>query len=315
MPQAHPQSSTIKLTPGDYFHDGCEVLKVVTDWHTFLRNSLRKTDTITPLILDLVDNSMLVGNLSLRMGAKDLCDKLEKVLLQSKMNHRISCPETVLNFLLEVDKEVPASKGESVSSEPMPDNAQTGNEIQDRKARKSKLLDVPLKKTTHRSSYPKSALVSPSRSSRPPSIKEPEAETALSFEVPKFREALDEGFLRKDFGGQQVESPTQLEEHPTSQAKDRQNSPFDNSRPSMSPQYQTLAVSPNFARTRQKFKTTKSCNVFQARAEIKEREGNSKGLFRRKRKDTRDTILVRHYSNRDIVSSFGNIAINFSARS
>ncbi|PVH68936.1 hypothetical protein DL98DRAFT_627424 [Cadophora sp. DSE1049] len=44
---------------GDYFHDGRNVLKVVTSWHRHLRSSLRRSDTITSKILDLVDKDLL----------------------------------------------------------------------------------------------------------------------------------------------------------------------------------------------------------------------------------------------------------------
>ncbi|KAI1209587.1 uncharacterized protein F4807DRAFT_97731 [Annulohypoxylon truncatum] len=45
----------------DAFHNGVDVLPEVRDWHRYLRKVLRVADTITGRILDLVDETMLLG--------------------------------------------------------------------------------------------------------------------------------------------------------------------------------------------------------------------------------------------------------------
>lgn len=43
------------------FHNGVDVLPEVRDWHNYLRKVLRVTDTVTGRILDLIDETMLLG--------------------------------------------------------------------------------------------------------------------------------------------------------------------------------------------------------------------------------------------------------------
>ncbi|TDZ20068.1 putative serine/threonine-protein kinase MPS1-like protein [Colletotrichum orbiculare MAFF 240422] len=51
----------------DAFHDGTEVLLAVTEWHDYLRNSMRRADTISHRVLDLVEEGMLVQDPSKRL--------------------------------------------------------------------------------------------------------------------------------------------------------------------------------------------------------------------------------------------------------
>lgn len=55
---------------GDGFHDGSMVLEAVTQWHKYLRNCSRRYDDITPAILGLVDQHMLVESESRWNSAK-----------------------------------------------------------------------------------------------------------------------------------------------------------------------------------------------------------------------------------------------------
>jgi len=72
------------LLPGDYFHDGRNVLEVVKNWHALLRTSLRNTDTITSRVLDLVDSAMLIPdnsqNGNARATAGSVYSKLQNIL-------------------------------------------------------------------------------------------------------------------------------------------------------------------------------------------------------------------------------------------
>ena len=141
----------------DYFHDGKTALSDVTSWHQVLRGALRKSDTITSRILDLVDEKMLLGTAQERIKAKDLCAELERITLASEAESRHDFPENVKGVLLEVDDTAP-HKFEYPSSETIVGIGPSGTNQQDRPTRKSILLDRPLMKTAHRSEYHKSML-------------------------------------------------------------------------------------------------------------------------------------------------------------
>ena len=92
------------LSSGDYFHNGTHVLDDVLQWHDVLRNSLRKTDTITSAVLDLVDRMMLT-DVSTRIDAESLCTELVEILHQCQAQPRESIPKSILDNFLEVDNE------------------------------------------------------------------------------------------------------------------------------------------------------------------------------------------------------------------
>ena len=69
---------------GDYFHDGTDVLAVVTSWHNFLRSTLRKSDTVTSKILNIVDQRLLVNAIKERIDAKALSVQLSHVFEESE---------------------------------------------------------------------------------------------------------------------------------------------------------------------------------------------------------------------------------------
>ncbi|KAK0114162.1 hypothetical protein ONS95_013663 [Cadophora gregata] len=71
-------------THGDHFHDGSEVLSAVLNWHTFLRNAVRKNDAITSRVLDLVEQKMLLGDAKSRIKAAQTCDELERILKEAE---------------------------------------------------------------------------------------------------------------------------------------------------------------------------------------------------------------------------------------
>lgn len=99
----------------DAFHDGRKVLPAVTEWHLYLRNSSRKSDTITDRILDLVDHHMLKPKPGQRLTLEKLCNELENILTVAKDNYRKQLdkrnlaklsPET-LKALLDLDNQAP----------------------------------------------------------------------------------------------------------------------------------------------------------------------------------------------------------------
>ncbi|KAI1081682.1 hypothetical protein F5B20DRAFT_52386 [Whalleya microplaca] len=75
-------------TADDAFHDGVRVLQEVTDWHDFLRGVMRKSDTITELILDLVDKNMLLSKPERRLNSKDLYIELRNQLGRAEIQYK-----------------------------------------------------------------------------------------------------------------------------------------------------------------------------------------------------------------------------------
>ena len=63
---------------GDHFHDGSKVLSTVADWHKYLKSMIRKADTVTESVLDLVEKGMLTES-RFRMTSKALCDGLNEI--------------------------------------------------------------------------------------------------------------------------------------------------------------------------------------------------------------------------------------------
>ncbi|KAK8134175.1 hypothetical protein PG984_006187 [Apiospora sp. TS-2023a] len=80
------QAKTIP-TAADAFHDGQQVLSAVTEWHEYLRASMRKSDTITPEILELIDTKMLQSAPQQRLGSRELVRKLRGNIATAKATH------------------------------------------------------------------------------------------------------------------------------------------------------------------------------------------------------------------------------------
>jgi hypothetical protein len=74
---------------GDYFHDGTNVLDIVTSWHEFLRHSVRKSDTITSKVLDIVDRGLLVSNIKERFDADMLHEQLKSCIREGEQGARL----------------------------------------------------------------------------------------------------------------------------------------------------------------------------------------------------------------------------------
>ena len=99
----HPPNTSINtaLEPpqGDHFHDGHQVLQDVTTWHAYLRTVLRKSDTITSQVLDLVDKQMLLGSAERRITATKLCSKLDLILTSRPESNTSRLPNTIVTAL------------------------------------------------------------------------------------------------------------------------------------------------------------------------------------------------------------------------
>ena len=96
---------SVEISESDQFHDGFEVLRAVSDWHKYLRTVIRKTDTITSQVLDLVDNSMLVASPDHRIDASTLCAKLDSILKSCPRQSEPELPENIVTLLGEIDEE------------------------------------------------------------------------------------------------------------------------------------------------------------------------------------------------------------------
>jgi hypothetical protein len=74
---------------GDYFHDGTNVLDVITSWHEFLRNCVRKSDAITSKVLDIVDQGLLVSNIKERFDSNTLHERLKCSIREGEQRARL----------------------------------------------------------------------------------------------------------------------------------------------------------------------------------------------------------------------------------
>jgi hypothetical protein len=98
----------------DRFHDGSVVLPEVKKWHNYLRGHLRQSDTATSLVLDLIEHKMLQTETNDRIGMKELCTQLKKLIKDAKeeatelATHTIITDSLVLKALLTLEKEAQA---------------------------------------------------------------------------------------------------------------------------------------------------------------------------------------------------------------
>jgi hypothetical protein len=99
--------NTVKFAGSrDAFHDEEKVLDAITIWHEYVKGQTRKSDTITPAILDLVDGSMLLRGPNERLSMSRLCDMLLEITRTAeKESATILQPhESVLRSLQQTDR-------------------------------------------------------------------------------------------------------------------------------------------------------------------------------------------------------------------
>jgi serine/threonine protein kinase len=131
----------------DCFHNRSEVLPEVTSWHKSLRAKLRKTDTVTALVLDLIDHSMLLGDPTKRLSARETCAELRRIYkeakeAQVKIDEKV--PEMIMDALRQLDDSARVKVLPKTLSEKSAPDLHIANT-------KSKRFEDPLMKTTHRS--------------------------------------------------------------------------------------------------------------------------------------------------------------------
>jgi hypothetical protein len=258
-----------KLSRGDFFHDGTKILDDVLHWHALLRKALRRTDNVTSLVLDLIDQKMLLGSPEKRATAKELCTKLKKISDEIPHDVQTEIPSSIIQILLEVDEEAPA-KVQSLPSETAPGRANALTTFQDRRDRKSRYLTAPLMKTPFRSEHFKSELAVRGSQSN---VSEINARQDFHQRQESFSPPAGTQIPLEHRDSRNPETPPRLH---------RPQSDFIGSRPIFSPRKTTKTGPPQ--------------NIWQAREEIEIREKGN--ILHRTRKDK---LLDQHFEDRDIV--------------
>jgi hypothetical protein len=101
---------------GDPFHNKKEVLSVVTDWHKYLRSTVRKDDCYTAKILDIVDRRMLIIPGERRISGAELSHELARIDNEA-LRTTDPVPERIAEFIDEVMR---ASNGRVSELEDVP---------------------------------------------------------------------------------------------------------------------------------------------------------------------------------------------------
>lgn len=267
----------------DYFHNREDVLPDVLRWHAYLRSVLRKSDTITSIVLDLIDKEMFVGDAGRRIKATELCERLDDIKSQMQ-TETLALPKAIMEALLAVDEAPPKQAMASNAHKPT-EPKESPTIVDKRQAQKSALLGAPLKMTARRSEYLKSEL-----SNSYVSIQRDEEHPEISLIVPSSHRPVTNN----------VNEEPPLVNPRNSRIKTKNIPAIAVAETTLSPRYKQ---SGSFATTKQrpasrKRRTNPPQDVFQAREEIESRPK----VHRFSRKITKDDLLSRHFSNRDIVS-------------
>ena len=113
----------------DRFHDGIDVLPEIKKWHDYLRGHIRVSDTMTPMVLDLIERSMLQTNTRSRMNFVKLCEKLQglirlaKEMIKGLDNFSTETDEVVLKALLKIEEEAQSQKSSEPKTTPIQQQA------------------------------------------------------------------------------------------------------------------------------------------------------------------------------------------------
>jgi len=93
----------------DGFHDGREILQAVKSWHQYLRNSTRRSDTVTCEVIYLIEKNMLQSDPNSRSSFKDLEVLLGHIIQKARMEREDLLPTDpeFLKALLKLDDMAP----------------------------------------------------------------------------------------------------------------------------------------------------------------------------------------------------------------
>lgn len=260
----------------DYFHDGVDILADVIEWHKILRRSARGIDRITCHILDLVDQQMLVAEPQ-RASAQQLRAELRSIMNSSRPPPSDSISSDIMRALHEINEEAPSTFKKSDGW------LQLGKleAAEDRKARKSIVMGIPMKRTAQRSEYLKSAL----------SIEIPRSGAE---EIPKIsvtpREGPPSGLFAEQTGSVVATPPVST----GPSARQARTRTLDSVRSIPD----SAVLNPNLQREGSVDRPHEPQDVFQA---LKTMRPQSALRLTRKR---RDVILSQYIRNRDIVRFF-----------
>jgi hypothetical protein len=270
----------------DCFHNGHEVLLEVKDWHKSLRLILRKTDTVTALVLDLIDKRMLLSDPTKRLSAEEACTELRRIYqegqeAQSKLDGKV--PEIITHALRQLDDSAPPKALPKTPSE------ESSPDLHSRNA-KSKRLEEPLKKTTHRSEVfkPEPHLFS----QRLIGIDESEtAETSISVPTDvNHRQIQDPGVPEAGMASDTIFPQLHIR-----QPMDRPYSITNTTDPSI--------YEPPPPRSPANKPRAPPQSVFDARQKLDQSQKGIIGKARKLlRKHPKDEVLSRHFIDRDLVS-------------
>ncbi|KAL2075033.1 hypothetical protein VTL71DRAFT_8813 [Oculimacula yallundae] len=86
----HGDVSICEPRGDDCFHAEMDTSKAVTDWHDYLRNSLRKGDQVTEAILDFVQKNMLVRLADKRISSRELVVWLKTTIESAEKDQNLS---------------------------------------------------------------------------------------------------------------------------------------------------------------------------------------------------------------------------------
>jgi hypothetical protein len=144
------------LPSGPLFHDGADVLEDVNGWCDVLRGVVRKTDHLTCPVLEIVEKHMLVAAPTDRIDSKELCVKLQNLISAYPSESSYPISTSILKALRYNNDQADISETEATSS--VQRQSDSSGKGEDRKARKRRILNRPLQKTSHRSEVLNSAL-------------------------------------------------------------------------------------------------------------------------------------------------------------
>lgn len=246
-----------------------DVLSDVLHWHDYLKKVMRRTDEVTGLVLQLVEDRMLQGEEENRISALELCEKLDDIVNASKTNmekSRKGMPTSIVEILLAVDEEAPVSHSSS----------------------SAKQTTLSVKKTSGN----RSRLDRKSEWQVEPPVKTPYRTENLKHEM-NARRSID-GRLALDLNRISFAMNAGINEpHPLDQRKDTP----EHVRHTSSGTILTY-FNPNPPRYKP--------DVFQAREEIESRDGVEHNNLRwlRTKPTKKDVLLSSHFHNRDLVSVF-----------
>ena len=251
-------------TVTDRFHDGDSVLPDIKHWHDYLAQHARPGDTITPLVLELIESSMLLKDPDYRLSSSDLCKKLEQVLRHaeadriSKNRGKKETHDSVKRALLAVEKAAPLpGKVSQAKSNPQQkivelQDVTDGNVSNQNNRRilfdpsvrasnrvgKDKKMNIPFAKTPHREEILEkelenqvlvSAVPGKDKKMNIPFVKTPHREEILEEELEN--QVLVSAVPGKDEGlsnfhnGASTESPTNMDSSPLIEASDERANP------------------------------------------------------------------------------------------